>query len=383
MAEIDTLDVRILGPVEVAYAFSMRRYAAELTSALDQLEAVSARRALVPDEDARPAPTLTSRDRPFLTRGVSRFRDVLQHRRSTSTARRLRGDVFHVVDQRDAGLLDALPAGRTVQTVHDLLAVTADPDAPRAERIREQLGHAGRLVAISESTRAEILEHTEVPVERVTVIPNGLGEHFRPIPPARLGVVYDALPHSQYRVLHVASNAQPRKNLAGTIRVLHALRQQGLDAILVRVGVPLPEAEQLLADDLGVTLQIADCGYVNDDRLVELYNASDVLLFPSSYEGFGWPPLEAMACGLPVVASNAPALPETLGAPANSDGDHGAALMAPADDIEALTSHVAAVLTNRDLTARLRAAGHARAAEFSWERTARAYLDVYRDLLED
>lgn len=371
---IDVLNVRVIGPVDDAGALSMRRYASELTEALQQLEGLEVSRALAPGDSGRP-PLATARRRIAPLRALGRLRARTRQTRASFQARRVHGDVLHLIDQRDTRLIDSLPAGRTVQTVHDLLAVTGvDVTERDADQMRRGLAAADRLVAISEATRAEILEHVDVPADRVSVIANGLGEQFRPIPPARLSVVYDLLPRAHYRVLHVASNAQARKNLPATLRVLHALRQQGLDAILVRIGVPLPEAEQRLAHDLGVTSQIADLGYVTEDRLVELYNAAHVLLFPSSYEGFGWPPLEAMACGLPVVASNAPALPETLGQ---------AALFAAPHDIEALTSHVASVLTDGALAARLSEAGRAHAAGYSWERTAARYAEIYRSLLDD
>ncbi len=374
------IDVRVLGPVEVAHALSMRRYAAELTDALESLDGVDPQRALAPSDADTPPIGPDDARRSLPVRALRRLSSRSHRRRAAARAHRLHGDVFHLVDQRDAPLISALPAVRTVQTVHDLLGIAEQPESAEADQMRSGLEQAGHLVAISDATRAEIFQHLDVDPARVTVIPNGIDDHFRPIPAARLEVVYDLLPPAQYRVLHVASNAQPRKNLATTIRVLHALRQQGLDAILVRAGAPLPAAEQTLAEDLGVSAQVAHCGYVSEDRLVELYNAADALLFPSTFEGFGWPPLEAMACGLPVVSSALPAV-ETAPEAATSDHHGDVALIAPPHDVDALTTHLASVLTNHEVAANLRAAGLAHAAGFSWDSTARAYLEVYRSLL--
>ena len=105
-----------------------------------------------------------------------------------------------------------------------------------------------------------------------------------------------------------------------------------------------------------------------DERLVELYNAADVLLFPSFYEGYGWPPLEAMACGTPVVTSDAPSLVEVVG---------DAGLQAPAHDTGALAAAVRAVIESTELAAGLRRRGIERAAQFTWQRTIDGFAEAY------
>ena len=107
---------------------------------------------------------------------------------------------------------------------------------------------------------------------------------------------------------------------------------------------------------------------MSDDRLVELYNAADVLLFPSFYEGFGWPPLEAMACGTPVVVSDAPSLAEVVG---------GAGLAAPARDVSALVAAVRSIVETPELAETLRRRGIERAAQFTWRRTIDGFAQAY------
>jgi len=123
----------------------------------------------------------------------------------------------------------------------------------------------------------------------------------------------------------------------------------------------------------GYASELVFTGYVPDDDLVALYNAADLFVYPSLFEGFGIPPLEAMSCGTPVVTSNTSSLPEVVG---------DAGLMVDPLDIEALARAMAEALDNTDLRTRLAARGLERAALFSWENTARAIAGVYRTVGE-
>jgi glycosyltransferase involved in cell wall biosynthesis len=130
--------------------------------------------------------------------------------------------------------------------------------------------------------------------------------------------------------------------------------------------------ERITAEKLGMIDHVVELGRISDDMLPALYNAVDLLLFPSLYEGFGWPPLEAMASGTPVVCSRAGSLAEVAGP---------GALTADPEDIETLAWHAATVLTDGQLRAGLIARGKAHAATFSWDRAAAQMIDVYRGVL--
>jgi glycosyltransferase involved in cell wall biosynthesis len=162
------------------------------------------------------------------------------------------------------------------------------------------------------------------------------------------------------------------KNLPGVLRVLRRLRADGLDVRVVRVGPGLWGADRALAERLGVLDSVVELGMIPDSDLPALYNAVDVLLFPSLYEGFGWPPLEAMASGTPVVCSRAGSLDEVVG---------DAALTADGEDVEALAWHVATVLNDGGLRDILIQRGLVHAARFTWDRAAGQMLDIYRDVL--
>src|SRR5205807_8863596 len=167
--------------------------------------------------------------------------------------------------------------------------------------------------------------------ERVHVVPQGVAAHFRPLDPERPAARRAALGLSDRRlVLHVTSGGF-YKNIATTLRVVAAVRAAGHDAVLVRAGLGPQADESQLAASLDLDGAFLPLGTVSEDELVELYNAADVLLFPSFYEGFGWPVLEAMACGTPVVASDAAALVELA---------DGAVLHAAPTDVDGLAAAV-------------------------------------------
>lgn len=299
-------------------------------------------------------------------------------------ASRLRGDVYHVIDHGYAHVAALLPPERVVISCHDLMLLNAAegragfaPGRLSLARFRwstSYLRHAACVVCPSETTKRDVVRLRGVPADRIGVVPYGVGARFRPLTTDERARARASLGAAGRHVLLHVSTGDPYKNVAGTLRVLAALRADGADVTLVRAGKRLTDEQSRLARDLGVTGAIIDAGRVPDDRLVELYNACDVLLFPSFHEGYGWPPLEAMACGTPVVTSDCAPLVEVTG---------GAALTAPADDVAALARAVRAILESEDLRTEMRARGIDRAAQFTWRRTVDGFVEVYERVAED
>ncbi|HZD66765.1 MAG TPA: glycosyltransferase family 1 protein [Acidimicrobiales bacterium] len=291
---------------------------------------------------------------------------------------RTRADVFHIIDHSQAHMIKVLPADRAVVTCHDVILLQAAKDhrlpPPRSRWVARfawtirHLRRAAAVVCVSAATREALLAACAVPADRVRVVPMAVDPCFRPSTTDQAVLRSSFGVGSSHVVCHVSSG-WAYKNVNTTLRVLAALRAGGLDATLLRAGAPLNPSERDLADCLGVASAVVDTGIITDAGLARLYAASDALVFPSFYEGFGLPVLEAMASGTPVVASDCPALVELTG---------GAALHAPADDVAGLTEALATVLTSAPERDRLRHAGLARARGFGWAQTLEAYAGIYR-----
>ncbi|HXG77258.1 MAG TPA: glycosyltransferase family 1 protein [Gaiellaceae bacterium] len=235
-----------------------------------------------------------------------------------------------------------------VLTVHDL-AILRHPDTlPRWHRLygrvglRRVLHGADAVLAVSELTKRELVELAGLPPERIRVVPNGVDAVFTPDGPATEGTY----------VLAVAT-LEPRKNLG---RAVEAARLAGVELRVVGArgwgGVEVP----------------GWVGEVPDAELAALYRGARCVLYPSLYEGFGLPVLEAMACGTPVVTSRGTAMEEVAG---------GAAVLADPHDPASLAAGIEQACARRE---ELRELGRARAAQFTWERTADGVLALWREL---
>jgi glycosyltransferase involved in cell wall biosynthesis len=215
--------------------------------------------------------------------------------------------------------------------------------------------HAEHVVTVSEFSRAEIAELAGVPAERISVVPGGVGEQFRP--DADAAAARAALGLERPYVLTVAS-ATARKNLRALVPAAAALAPEGVDVVVAGGGRPQ------FATETGLDA-LRRLGHVDDALLPGLYAGAEAVVVPSLHEGFGLTAVEAMASGTPVVAARAGALPETCG--------DAAVLVEP--EPEAITAALRRVLTDAAERDRLRRAGLERARRFTWERTV-AELDA-------
>ena len=291
-------------------------------------------------------------------------------------ARRQQGDINHVLDHSYGHLLFALDPVRTVVTVHDM-APLRFPNSPASlSRAAWRLAWRGTqkadaLIAVSAFTAAEVRSLSRRPPKRLYVAPQGVSPRFRPGLVAQRALIREQyLAEGGTLLLHVG-HSQTRKNLPTLLRCLALLTQQGMLVTLLQVGGRLSAAQIALIEQLGLKQAVRLLGPVSDDDLVAYYNAADAFVFPSLYEGFGLPVLEAMACATPVVAANAASLPEVVG---------DAGVLFDPRSAEALAEAVMRVLREPGLADELRRRGVERARQFTWQRTAMATLKVYESM---
>lgn len=285
--------------------------------------------------------------------------------------------LFHGTNY-DVPLWDRCP---TVLTIHDLslLLHPLTHEPRRVRRARRRLPLMARtatmIITPSESVRRETCEHLRVMPEKVIAIPEAPRRIFRPLPLAQTVETRKRLGVEDEFLLFVGT-IEPRKNLRVLMRAFtEVVRATGVSTQLVIAG-----AKGWLTDDLfsqiktsSITDRVRFTGYLPDDDLCALYSSCRAFVYPSLYEGFGLPPLEAMACGAPVIASNIPSIAEVTGSVAH---------LVAAEDVDALAHSIAALLKDEGARRHLSAAGLKRAAEFTWERTARLTREVYAEALK-
>jgi glycosyltransferase involved in cell wall biosynthesis len=200
----------------------------------------------------------------------------------------------------------------------------------------------------------------------------GVDGHYRPVGSEKVAAVSEKYRLPDDYILYVGS-VEKRKNLLRLLQAYAYLRDRGETCPLVIVGIQRLNNVDVVAmlQELGLQRSVILAGYVADEDLPALYSGADLFVFPSLYEGFGLPPLEAMACGAPVVCSNAASLPEVV---------DDAALMVDPHNVEQLSEAMRRVLASRGLQDDLRARGLGQAKRFTWERTARETIAVYREV---
>jgi glycosyltransferase involved in cell wall biosynthesis len=229
-----------------------------------------------------------------------------------------------------------------------------------------------RVIVDSESTRKDLQEHLSTPVDKVDVAP--LAARVPPDPAATAEVDLRARLGLGDRALVLSLSAKrPHKNLPRLLRAVAAL-EPGRRPVLVVPGYPTPHEEELrlLAGELGIAELVRMPPWLSAPDLEGLYRAAACMVFPSLYEGFGLPVLEAMARGVPVACSRRSSLPEVAG---------DAALLFDPEDVDAIRAAMESLLTDVELAGRLRDAGRERAALFTWERTAELTVASYRRAL--
>ena len=269
---------------------------------------------------------------------------------------------------------------RSVVTFHDMTFFLFPQLHTRSKRIffplmiRYSARVADALIADSESTRQDAIRILGLAPEKISTVPLGVRPEFRPINDPALKKAVRARYHLPEHFLLFVGLVEPRKNLPLLIKSYHQAASQGHSIPLVIVGRKGWMYEQVLdlITDLDLSNQVHLTGYVSPEDLPIVYNLADVFIYPSLYEGFGLPPLEALACGTPVITTAVSSMPEHVGQ---------AGLLVPPGDETALTQALIRLLNDQELKSRLSVLGPQQAAQFTWTRTARETLQIYEKVL--
>jgi glycosyltransferase involved in cell wall biosynthesis len=290
-------------------------------------------------------------------------------------ARSRKGRIKHIASQGYAFTLPFLRKGPVVLTCNDLIPWTfykrRSVTWKANVRAIRQIEH---IIAISEYTKQELISQLGIPEERIQVILDGYdSETFHPVPePVRPGYL-----KPDDRVLLYTGSEEPRKNLRMLLRALQDLIKEVPQVKLIKAGSPgmAISRDGLLGEirSLGLEEHVIFTGIIPDIELRTLYNIADAFVFPSLCEGFGLPPLEAMACGCPVIASDRSSIPEVVGE---------AGILLNPEDPALWRDAVMRVLNDSETRKAMRQKSLIQAEKFSWDTCARRTLNLYNEIEE-
>jgi len=284
-------------------------------------------------------------------------------------------DLFH----HPGGLLFPMHSTANVMTLSDLIPLHLPQYCPGSvEWFQDSFSNAGQMDLIltySEHTKQDAVATLGIDAELIRVTPLAAHEQYRPLEDRQqVRAVLEKHGLTQHPYVLNIGTLEPRKNLSRLLEAFHQLKQQNpaLEHELVLVGAKgdLHEAIWETLQRLQLESQVRWLGYVPFEDLPALLNGADLFVYPSLYEGFGLPPLEAMACGTPVVASSSTSLPEVVG---------DAGVLVDPSSVEQLAEGMRRVLTDEQLRGTLRDKALRRAQTFSWEKTARLTLAAYEE----
>lgn len=284
-------------------------------------------------------------------------------------------DVYHGT----SFVMPPLKAAKGVMTIYDLTFMLFPEFHTRetqrfSKEIHRYAERSDCIIVISEQTRQDVVSFLNISDDRVRVTLLAADGRYRVIDDRHLVTSAAAAYGIDREYILYTGTLEPRKNILTIIRAFHAVKRE----LNVPHRLVLAGKKGWLYDDvfaevraLGLEHEVIFTGYVPDEDLPFLYNGADLFVYPSFYEGFGLPPLEAMACGCPVVASNTSSLPEVVG---------DAGLLVDPRHHDELAAAMARVLGDSELARDMRRRGVERAATFSWDRCAQQTLSIYRDV---
>jgi glycosyltransferase involved in cell wall biosynthesis len=268
---------------------------------------------------------------------------------------------------------------RTLLTVHDLSFERAPETAEPSLRsylkrvVPRSVARADHVLADSEATRQDLIDLYRTEPDKISVLYSGVDARFRPVDdPTAIQAVREKYGISKGPYLFSVGTVQPRKNYGRLAEALHRLDRPDLKLVIAGGRGWLNDDLYLTIEQLNLGSRVQFIGFADDDDLPALYSGAQLFAYPALYEGFGLPPLEAMACGTPVVTSNISSLPEVVG---------DAALTVDPIDVDDIAGALDRGLDDTALRGQMRQLGLARAQSFTWEQAAAQLLGHYQRLL--
>jgi glycosyltransferase involved in cell wall biosynthesis len=297
----------------------------------------------------------------------------------------LEADVFHIIDQCDGHIAYWLKRkGKTVViTCHDLVQFVYPEILRDQSRIPavsmamwrysvQGINHCDHVIAVSTNTAQDVTKFLNISSEKITVVPNGVEPHYRVLKRADIMALRQQYaPSSDTICLLNVGSTHHRKNILVVLKALQQLKHQGLSVCLWRTGGKFTPEQQDFIQQHQLERQIIHFGNPDKETLTKIYNAADILIAPSTYEGFGLTIVEAMACGLPVITSNRSSLPEVAG---------DAAVLVDPTDVEAISTAVCHIYKDSSYRQQLIERGLARAQLFQWKEAARQVAQAYEKI---
>ena len=269
---------------------------------------------------------------------------------------------------------------RVVVTIHDLVAFLFPETIPLKYGaymrflLRQAVKRANKIISVSYHTRQDLIEILKVPAEKIIVIHEAPSPIFRPYDPIEVRTFLKERYGIQKKYIYHLGNIEPRKNLIVLLEAFtRVCRELGPEVQLVVSGQKgwLIRSLSHFLKNYPNRDQVLFTGYVPVEELPFFMNGAELFVFPSLYEGFGLPVLEAMSCGTPVISSNRSSIPEIIGS---------AGILIDPTDTRELADRIIFLLRNKEERMRLSLLGREQAAGFSWEDVARKTLDVYRSV---
>ncbi|AKB50009.1 Glycosyltransferase [Methanosarcina barkeri str. Wiesmoor] len=286
-----------------------------------------------------------------------------------------KNNVKNITRQDLAFLLELTGLEKTIVTCHDIIPIAYyNTQNPLWKLNAKGLRKAERIITVSEFSKQDISKYIKYPEENIEIIPPAVDHNLYYPDRSKECLLKYNIGDGEKVILYVGAE-EPRKNIQFLINSFSKLKNKISNIKLLKVGTPnyLFVRKRLLKQIEVLNLQndVIFTGYVSESELAEIYNAVDLFVFPSLYEGFGMPPLEAMACGTPVITSNTSSLPEVVG---------DAAIVVDPYDVNKFAEEMYELLMNDDLKEEMIRKGLKRSKMFSWDTSAKKTLKVYKEL---